>query len=39
VSSNSRDADAIAQRLSYEVLKGLGEGLDAAAEKRKPENK
>lgn len=31
------DADAIAQRVSYEVLKGLGEGLDAAAEKRKPE--
>jgi uncharacterized protein YoxC len=31
------DANAIAQRVSYEVLKGLGEGLDAAAEKRKPE--
>jgi len=31
------DADAIAQRVSYELLKGLGEGLDTAAEKRKPE--
>jgi hypothetical protein len=31
------DADAIAQRVSYELLKGLGEGIDAAAEKRKPE--
>jgi preprotein translocase subunit SecF len=31
------DADAIAQRVSYELLKGLGEGLEAAAEKRKPE--
>ena len=31
------NADAIAQRVSYELLKGLGEGLDAAAEKRKPE--
>ena len=31
------DTNAIAQRVSYEVLKGLGEGLDAAAEKRKPE--
>lgn len=31
------NADAIAQRVSYELLKGLGEGLDTAAEKRKPE--
>jgi hypothetical protein len=30
------EADAIAQRVSYELLKGLSEGLDAAAEKRKP---
>ena len=30
------DADAIAQRVSYQVLKGFGEALDAAAEKRKP---
>jgi len=30
------DADAIAQRVSYQVLKGLSEALDAAAEKRKP---
>ena len=31
------NADAIAQRVSYELLKGMGESLDAAAEKRKPE--
>lgn len=31
------DADAIAQRVSYELLKGLGEGLEAAAEQRRPE--
>lgn len=31
------DADAIAQRVSYDLLKGLSEGLDAAAEKRNPE--
>ena len=31
------DADAIAQRVSYDLLKGLSEGLDAAAEKRRPE--
>jgi hypothetical protein len=30
------DADAIAQRVSYELLAGMGEGLQAAAEKRKP---
>lgn len=30
------EADAIAQRVSYQLLKGLGEGLDAAAEQRKP---
>ncbi|MEJ2534779.1 MAG: hypothetical protein P8008_04770 [Gammaproteobacteria bacterium] len=32
------DADAIAQRVSYELLKGLAEGLEAAAEQRKPED-
>ncbi len=30
------DADAIAQRVSYELLKGLSEGLGEAAEQRKP---
>ena len=30
------DANAIAQRVSYEVLRGMGEGFNAAAEKRKP---
>ena len=33
------DADAIAQRVSYQVLRGLGEGLNAAAEQRKPEGR
>ena len=37
VTLNVLDADAIAQRVSDQVLKGLGEGLDATAEKRKPE--
>ena len=30
------DADAIAQRVSYELLKGLSEGLGEAAEQRRP---
>ena len=34
---NGLDADAIAQRVSYQVLRGLGEGLSAAAEQRKPD--
>ena len=33
------NADAIAQRVSYELLRGLGEGLNAAAEQRKPEGR
>ena len=31
------NANAIARRVSYELLQGMGEGLGAAAEKRKPE--
>lgn len=30
------DADEIAQAVSYHILKGLGQGLDEAAESRKP---
>ncbi len=30
------DADVIAQAVSYHILKGLGQGLDEAAESRKP---
>ena len=30
------DADQIAQAVSYHILKGLGQGLDEAAESRKP---
>jgi len=30
------DTDEIAQQVSYQILKGLGEGFDQAAEKRKP---
>jgi cell division protein FtsL len=30
------DSDAFAQRLSYNILKGLGQGFEDAAESRKP---
>lgn len=31
------DADQIAQRVAYHMLKGMGQGFDQAAESRKPE--
>ncbi len=36
-SVGSLDTDALAQRISYHLLRGIGEGFTSAAEKRAPE--